>query len=101
MGRELDIEGTLESIRSAVESGSMAGALVMRDLLPAVDSRNVAQMGIRELVASGTSYFAGSSPARVRNIEVAAEKFEGVVIPPEWRVQLQRECGRRDGGQRL
>ena len=82
MGRELDIEGTLASIREAVENGSMAAALVVRDLLPAVDSRNVAQMGIRELVASGTTYFAGSSPARVRNIEVAAEKFEGVVIPP-------------------
>ncbi len=82
MGRELDIEGTLASMREAVENGSMAAALVVRDLLPAVDSRNVAQMGIQELVASGTTYFAGSSPARVRNIEVAAEKFEGVVIPP-------------------
>lgn len=39
-------------------------------------------MGIRELVASGTTYFAGSSAARVRNIEVAAAQFEGVVIPP-------------------
>jgi vancomycin resistance protein YoaR len=39
-------------------------------------------MGIRELVATGTTYFAGSSANRVRNIEVAAEKFEGVVIPP-------------------
>ena len=82
MGRQIDIEGTLASIREAVEGGSMAGALVIRDLPPAVDSRNVAQMGIRELVASATTYFAGSSPARVRNIEVAAEKFDGVVVPP-------------------
>jgi vancomycin resistance protein YoaR len=82
MGRELDIEGTLASIREAVQGGSMAGALLIRDLPPAVDSGNVAQMGIRELVASATTYFAGSSPARVRNIEVAADKFDGVVVPP-------------------
>jgi vancomycin resistance protein YoaR len=82
MGRELDIEGTLDSIQEAVENGSMSGALLIRDVPPAVDSRNVAQMGIKELVASGTSYFAGSSAARVHNIEVAAEKFDGVVIPP-------------------
>ena len=29
------------------------------------------------------TYFAGSSASRVRNIEVAAEKFEGVVVPPD------------------
>lgn len=82
MGRELDIEGTLDSVGEAVEGGSMAATLVVRDLFPAVDSRYVAQMGIQELVASGTTYFAGSSAARVRNIEVAAEKFDGVVVPP-------------------
>jgi vancomycin resistance protein YoaR len=60
----------------------MAASLIIRDRLPAVDSRYISQMGIQELVASGTTYFAGSSPARVHNIEVAAEKFEGVVIPP-------------------
>ena len=82
MGRQLDVEGTLASIREAVEGGRDTAALVVRDLPPAVDSGNVAQMGIRELVASATTYFAGSSAARVRNIEVAAEKFDGVVMPP-------------------
>ncbi|MEZ4639114.1 MAG: VanW family protein [Caldilineaceae bacterium] len=43
---------------------------------------NVGALGIRELVASGTTYFRGSSLARIRNIEVAAEKFVGVVIAP-------------------
>jgi vancomycin resistance protein YoaR len=39
-------------------------------------------MGIRELVVGETTYFAGSSGERMRNIAVAAAKFEGVVIPP-------------------
>ena len=82
VGRELDVDGTMASIRDAVSNGSMAASLIIRDRLPAVDSRYISQMGIQELVASGTTYFAGSSPARVHNIEVAAEKFEGVVIPP-------------------
>jgi len=82
MGRELDIEGTLDEINSAIADGSMHGGLIIRDRLPAVDSRYSSQMGIHELVASGTTYFAGSSKARIHNIEVAAEKFHGVVIPP-------------------
>ncbi|MDI9548284.1 MAG: VanW family protein [Chloroflexota bacterium] len=81
-GRKLDVDGTLASLRESVEKGAMTAALIIQDVSPAVDSNRVAEMGIRELVASGTTYFAGSSPARVRNIEVAAEKFDGHVIPP-------------------
>ncbi len=81
-GRKLDVDGTLASLRESVEKGAMTAALIIQDVSPAVDSNRVAEMGIRELVASGTTYFAGSSPARVRNIEVAAEKFDGYVIPP-------------------
>jgi len=81
-GRRLDVEGTLASLRESLEKGSSSAALVIQHASPAVDSNRVAEMGIRELVASGTTYFAGSSAARVRNIEVAAEKFDGLVIPP-------------------
>ncbi len=82
-GRKLDVEGTLASLRESVEKGGTTAALIIQDAPPAVDSNRVAEMGIRELVAGGTTYFAGSSPARVRNIEVAAEKFDGIVIPPD------------------
>jgi len=62
--------------------GSLQAPLALTEVAPAVDSNRVAEMGIRELVASSSTYFAGSSASRVRNIEVAAEKFEGVVVPP-------------------
>jgi len=39
-------------------------------------------MGLRELVISSQTSFAGSSASRLRNVEVAAQQFEGVVIPP-------------------
>lgn len=49
---------------------------------PAVAVENLAQMGIREPIAEATTYFKGSSAARVHNIQVAASRFEGVVIAP-------------------
>ena len=49
---------------------------------PAVSMDNVANLGIRELVSSSTSYFKGSSDERMQNIAVAAAKFHGLVIPP-------------------
>lgn len=81
-GRKLDVDATLESVQSALAGGSTQAPLALVEVAPAVDSNRVAEMGIRELVTSSSTYFAGSSASRVRNIEVAAEKFEGVVVPP-------------------
>jgi vancomycin resistance protein YoaR len=81
-GRKLDVEATLQGVQAALAAGSLQAPLALVELAPAVDSNRVAEMGIRELVASSNTYFAGSSASRVRNIEVAAEKFEGVVVPP-------------------
>jgi len=82
VGRRLDIEATLPAVRDALIAGRTQAPLVMAEAPPAVDMNRIAEMGIRELVASGTSYFKGSSAARVHNIVVAAEQFEGLVIPP-------------------
>jgi vancomycin resistance protein YoaR len=82
-GRKLEVDATLESIQAALAAGAMQAPLALVEVAPAVDSNRVAEMGIRELVASSSTYFAGSSASRVRNIEVAAEKFEGVVVPPD------------------
>ena len=81
-GRQLTVEATVSSIQSALENGESRAALPVEVIHPKVDSNRIDEMGIRELVANGTTYFAGSSRDRIRNIEVAAEKFEGVVIPP-------------------
>jgi vancomycin resistance protein YoaR len=82
MGRRLNVETTLENIRQALATNQSQAPLPVESVAPAVDSNRIAEMGIRELVASGSSYFKGSSLARMRNIEVATQKFEGVVIPP-------------------
>lgn len=81
-GRALDVEASLTSIQAAVASGAAEAQLAVNTVAPAVDMNRIAEMGIRELVSTGTTYFAGSSASRVRNVEVAAEQFEGVVIPP-------------------
>lgn len=81
-GRRLDVAGTVTAIRQALEGGSPVADLVVEAIPPAVDMNRIPEMGIQEQVVAGVTYFRGSSAARVRNIEVAAEKFDGVVIPP-------------------
>ncbi len=81
-GRVLDIDATIAAVGEAIANHAGEAPLVIKTVAPAVDMNRIAEMGIRERVASGRSYFAGSSASRIRNIEVAAEQFEGVVIPP-------------------
>jgi vancomycin resistance protein YoaR len=49
---------------------------------PSVPMEEAYNMGFTDVAAEATTYFKGSSEARVRNIRVAAEKFHGVVVPP-------------------
>lgn len=81
-GRALDMDATTANIEAALLNGDNQAELVVTEVQPKVDDRNIASMGIKELVATGSTYFAGSSAARVHNIEVGAEKFDGVVVPP-------------------
>lgn len=81
-GYALDVDGTIAAIVEAVKTGKTEAILPIQSLRPAVASEDAANLGIKELVAEGTTRFAGSSEARVKNIEVAASKFVGVVIPP-------------------
>ena len=81
-GQRLNVDLTIEAVRNALNADQRTGSLPIISIPPAVDSDRLNELGIRELVASGTTYFKGSSSTRVYNIEVAAEKLVGVVIPP-------------------
>lgn len=49
---------------------------------PKVANDNVNNLGIKERIGYGVSYFRGSSPSRVHNIGLAASRINGILIPP-------------------
>jgi vancomycin resistance protein YoaR len=57
-------------------------SLAVRVQKPAVAVEDIPNMGIVELVSKATTSFKGSPPGRVKNIELAASRFQGVVVPP-------------------
>lgn len=82
-GRALDVEASLDAIRSAVESGRHEAALVLQVVPPRYpESVTAGELGIRKLVAVGDSYFIGSPSGRDHNIRLAAGKFDGLIIAP-------------------
>ncbi len=82
-GLQLDIEASLEAIQQAAASGKHEVQLVAEITAPQVDeTATAADLGITELVSLQTSYFRGSSSARIQNIQAAASRFHGLLIPP-------------------
>ena len=82
-GYELEIESSLEMAQDAIRNSASSVELVFNSIKPAVDNQATAQeLGISELVRSESSYFFGSSSARIQNIETASAEFHGLLVPP-------------------
>jgi vancomycin resistance protein YoaR len=84
VGREVDVQASVALINESLQRGEPWVSLVVTEIPPVQpDTLTAADLGVRELVAVGESYFTGSSSARDRNIRLSASKFDGVVIAPD------------------
>ena len=93
-GRALDIDKTITAINTAVSSGNHSVELQLTLTQPAITNDATAtELGITELVSVQTTYFRGSSADRVHNIEVAAERFKGLLIAPGQEVSMSDILG--------
>lgn len=82
-GRTLNVEASLESINTHLAAGEHSIPLELISTLPQVaDNATTQDLGITELIHAETSYFYGSSAARISNIRTAAANFHGLLIAP-------------------
>lgn len=83
IGRTMDVEASITTINDALLRGEHNVTLAVAEQLPAVvDTATGGQLGITQLVAEQTTYFYGSSAARIQNIVASANQFHGVLVAP-------------------
>ncbi|GAP13117.1 uncharacterized vancomycin resistance protein [Longilinea arvoryzae] len=83
IGRSLDVAASLKTVQEKVSAGEHNAELQFVYTNPQVtDDKTGADLGITELVSAQTSYFYGSSPDRVQNIQAAAASFHGLLVAP-------------------
>lgn len=83
IGLTMDVPGSLELVENAVALGQQTILLKVAANQPAVgDDATGQQLGIIENIQSYTSYFRGSTAARLQNIQAAAAKFDGLLVAP-------------------
>ncbi len=83
VGRLMDVEASITAVNDALLRGEHNVALVVREQQPLIaDTASGADLGITQLIAKQTSYFYGSSTARIQNVVTATEQFHGILVAP-------------------
>jgi len=83
IGREVDVPATMARIDERLLEGQHFVPLAVREIPPRYpDTATAEELGVRELIAVGESYFVGSSSSRDHNIRLGASKFDGLLIAP-------------------
>lgn len=105
-GRRINVEATLANFPNAVFSDSERTVpIIFEEVVPTVNNNaTAAELGIIEQIGEATTYYVGSSAARRANIQVAASRYHGLVIPPggefsynEWLGDVSVESGFEQG----
>ncbi len=82
-GRAVNIEKTTQLILDSLKTGSAKPVELAVDITKAeVNNENIDNLGIKELIGEGVSYFPGSTASRLQNIRVGTSQFEGILVKP-------------------
>ncbi len=92
-GRELDQAATVALIKSRLIAGERTAELPIAVIKPAVSSDDPQSLGIVERIDRGSTSFAGGIAEKQWNIKLAAERLNGVVVPPHGTFSFNKEVG--------
>ncbi|MBV9600018.1 MAG: VanW family protein [Chloroflexi bacterium] len=81
-GRSVDQAALVQAVHDALLSGSTTVQLPFSTVDPTVTEDDGQSLGITDLIDKGSTSFAGSIPEKVHNIQLAAQRLNGVVVPP-------------------
>ncbi len=99
-GRTLDVDkldkeilSRVTNIDSTKKTQAITISLPIKIIPPNVTTEKVNDMGIKELIGSGSSLFYHSTASRIYNINLAASRLDGVLIAPGEIFSFNRALG--------
>ena len=82
IGFQTDTDTLIATAQAAIQQGVTGLYLPAEVREPVYTAENMHEWGFDNIIAEGTSLFAGSPPERAHNISLAALKLHGYVVPP-------------------
>ncbi len=102
-GQKLDLESAKLAVQSKVSVQNLSNEPVINFKLPvavtmaAVANEQINDLGIRELVGRGVSYFGGSIANRIHNVGLGSSRINGTLVPPGDSFSFNRSVGEVSG----
>jgi len=81
-GRQVDVEKTLELIENNLNNIVKDNQIIVNITKSEVATKDINDLGIKEIIGTGFSDFKGSPKNRIHNIKTGAEKLNGLLIKP-------------------
>ncbi|HEY3083578.1 MAG TPA: VanW family protein [Chloroflexota bacterium] len=91
-GQQLDVDAALALVAQRLTGPERKLTLPVREI-PALTSQDRGALGKLELLDWSTTSYAGGVPERGYNIELAAERLDGVIVPPGETFSFNRALG--------
>jgi|GEM_PF-627591 len=96
-GYTISLEDNITNVSEAIMRGEKEIPLAAIAKLAEIRSDNYKELGLETLIGEGRSNFAGSSVDRIHNIQVAADRFDDLIIPPGGVFSFLEHLGEVDG----
>ena len=102
-GLEVNVELTTTNILAGIqkllndESQSETIEIVVNRTAPQVTTDKVNELGIRERIGRGESYYAHSIPNRIYNVDLASSRLNSALVPPGEEVSFNKLVGEVSG----
>lgn len=96
-GLELDLEKNYEFIRSKViEHQEKRIEIIVKEIKADINTENINNLGIKEIIGVGKSNFKGSPNNRRHNIKTGSSAINGLIVAPEENFSLVSSLGEID-----
>ncbi|MDD5291073.1 MAG: VanW family protein [Patescibacteria group bacterium] len=93
-GLKLKIEDDINKIRDEfINNKNNTVELTTEEMKSTVDTGTINDLGIREIIGTGESNFAGSPVNRRHNIKVGSDSLNGILIKPDEEFSLNKALG--------
>jgi vancomycin resistance protein YoaR len=93
-GVAIDAAATAERLLQLPSGSERTVELALKQATPLLaDELDAAELGITGLIHSETSRYSGSPAERVHNIALAAERYDGVLVPPGATFSFNQQLG--------
>lgn len=93
-GVEINIDASFEKIKYEIlKNKNSEIELVSRELKSSLQNEDINDLGIKEIIGTGESNFAGSPQNRRHNIKTGAESLNGLLIKPDEEFSINNALG--------